>query len=149
MGRAAMIALLAVTCALPAFGETNREIDAEYPSIAGHWSFQSETYDGCAFGGTAYFSPPTDTTEIACDLTARQNCVAYEWIVRQSCVAKRSENRLVVESKIEEFLAGEASPAYWPDNFVLTIESGDRMTGVLVSHGTHATEFVRTAEGIS
>jgi len=124
--------------------------DVDEPTtIHGHWSFQSETYEGCAFGGTAYFGPPNGTSVIRCELTARQSCVEVEWVVRQSCTATRTGDRLIVESQIEEFLVGEPSTLYWPDNFVLKIRSEDQMTGRLISHGSHPTVFVRRDAGVS
>jgi len=64
-------------------------------------------------------------------------------------VAERAGDQLTITSRIEEFLEGEPTPNYWPDNFELTIESGTRMTGDLISHGVYASEFARPAEGIS
>ncbi|MEO0467304.1 MAG: hypothetical protein AAF216_12245 [Pseudomonadota bacterium] len=143
-----MILGLAVSLPFSANGEAEPTGDP-LAMISGHWAFQSETYDGCNFGGTAYFAPDEHEGELRCELTARQTCIAYEWVVRQSCTARLSDNRLVVESEIEEFLVGEPSPSYWPDNFILKIRSSERMTGVLVSHGSHPTEFVRQTPGVS
>lgn len=139
----------ALVVALPALADA--DLDAGGPNIFGTWSFKSWTYDGCDFGGTARFTPGEEAGLHSCELTARQSCPAYdlEWVVRQSCTARQSDDRLTVTSRIEEFLVGEPTPEYWPDNFVLTIRSSNRMTGSLVSHGTHATEFVRDAGGIS
>lgn len=124
--------------------------DVDEPiSIHGHWSFQSETYDGCAFGGTAYFNAPNGTSVVSCELTARQSCVEVEWVVRQSCTATRTGDRLIIDSQIEEFLVGEPSTLYWPDNFILKIRSDDRMAGRLISHGSHPTVFVRREAGVS
>lgn len=148
----ALAALLAGALTVPALAEApaNPQADAEY-DITGSWNFRSFTSDSCDFGGVARLGLPDDAGTYPCELTARQVCPPHdvEWVVRQSCVASRTENRLVIRSTIEEFLVGEPTPAYWPDNFVLSIMSDDRMTGSLVSHGSHASEFTRQVEGIS
>lgn len=120
-------------------------------SITGAWNFRSYTGDACEFGGVAHLRTPDATGAYPCELTARQVCPLnnVEWVVRQSCVANRTDNRLIIRSTIEEFIVGEPTPAYWPDNFVLKIQSSNRMTGSLVSHGSHASEFTRQVEGIS
>ena len=144
----ASLAAAAVLTAPAALADAELEADT---NVFGNWTFKSWTYDGCDFGGTAHFSPGEEASLHACELTARQSCPAFglEWVVRQSCTARQSGERLTITSTIEEFLVGEPTAAYWPDNFVLTIRSPNRMTGSLVSHGTHATEFVRSAGGIS
>lgn len=145
MKRAGLFVLLAALAVLPA----GADVEPDRPSILGSWSFKSWTYDDCDFGGVARFTPGEAPSRYRCELTARQACMEVTWVVRQSCVADRTGDRLTIRSSIEEFLQGEPTPLYWPDNFVLTIQSSDRMTGTLVSHGSHPSEFVRTAEGIS
>lgn len=145
------LASLAAALLLTAPGHADTRPEPGETSIFGNWNFKSWTYDDCEFGGTAWFAPGEEDGLHACELTARQYCPAFnlEWVVRQSCTARQSGQRLTITSQIEEFLVGEPTPRYWPDNFVLTIRSPDRMTGSLVSHGTHATEFVRDAGGVS
>lgn len=120
-------------------------------TIVGSWNFRSFTNDACDFGGVMHLQAPDATGAYPCELTARQVCPVndVEWVVRQSCIANRTDNRLVIRSTIEEFVVGEPTPSYWPDNFILKIRPGDLMTGSLISHGTHASEFTRQVEGIS
>ncbi|MEO0785646.1 MAG: hypothetical protein AAFY10_08085 [Pseudomonadota bacterium] len=147
----ALAALLAcLTCPAVAEGPPIEDSAVRH-SITGSWTFKSYTGDACDFGGVARLSNPTSDGVYDCELTARQVCpvVGVEWVVRQSCIANRTDDRLIIRSTIEEFIVGEPTPAYWPDNFVLKIRSGDLMTGSLVSHGSHASEFTRQIEGIS
>ena len=148
--RRALLSTMLLLSAPLALADDQVPPDVDGPTnIHGHWSFQSETYQGCAFSGTAYFNAPNGTSVVSCELTARQSCVEVEWVVRQSCTATRTGDRLTIESQIEEFLVGEPSTLYWPDNFVLKIRSEDQMTGRLISHGSHPTVFVRRDAGVS
>lgn len=151
-----MIRLLALLAGLIVISASARaEAPAPYGdgaySIVGSWSFRSYTDDACDFGGVAHLRAPDESGAYPCELTARQVCPAWnvEWVVRQSCIANRTDDRLVIRSTIEEFIVGEPTPSYWPDNFILKIRPGDLMTGSLISHGTHASEFTRQVEGIS
>lgn len=139
---------LAVLFGAPALADSAEGTNAD---IVGNWAFQSNTYDGCDFGGVASLTPAEEPNMYECELTARQACpvLNIEWVVRQSCIAERNGDRLTIRSRIEEFLVGEPTESYWPDNFVLTVRSSGHMTGSLVSHGVHPTEFVRQSEGIS
>lgn len=118
-------------------------------SVLGSWSFVAQTYDNCEFSGIAHLRPGDSDTLHACELTARQACPDVTYVVRQSCQAQRSSGQLIISSRIEEFLEGPPSKGYWPDNFILTIKTENRMIGALLSHGSHAAEFRRMAEGTS
>ncbi len=119
------------------------------PGLAGHWTFRSWTYDTCSFDGVAMFRPTSEPGLFDCELTARQSCPDVQWTVRQSCKARQTGNRVTVTSKIEAFLEGPATDSYWPDNFILTLQSPERMSGSLVSHGVHPSEFTRSTGAIS
>ncbi len=125
------------------------DVSPDEVSVIGSWSFVANTYDNCEFTGVAHLTPGTSPDLHACELTARQACTDITYVVRQSCTAKRSGGQLIINSEIEEFLEGPPTPGYWPDNFILTIKSETRMIGALLSHGSHAAEFRRMAEGIS
>ncbi|MEM7767467.1 MAG: hypothetical protein AAF253_08265 [Pseudomonadota bacterium] len=117
---------------------------APAPQLAGSWTFKSWTYDTCTFGGVATFRTTSEPGTYACELTARQECPSVQWTVRQSCTARRTDNRVTVTAQVEEFLEGPETDQYWPDNFILTLHSNKRMTGSLVSHGVHPSEFTRS-----
>lgn len=140
---AALAALL--IAALPAAAS---ELD-EKTSALGSWSFIAKTADACEFTGIAHLTEGETPDIHTCELTARQACPDLTYVVRQSCRARRSGDQLIISSQIEEFLEGEPTSLYWPDNFILTIESENRMIGALLSHGSHAAEFRRMAEGVS
>lgn len=120
-------------------------------NIAGHWSFNARIQTECTFGGTAVLtSSGVDTYSV--DLTARQSCVSLEedYLVRQECVGRQFGNQLSVRCKIAEFLNGFESPYYYSDNFTLTIASGARMHGALISAGNASpAEWTRSEGGIS
>lgn len=147
--RAALLALGLMAAAPLASADLGSDEMTSRPIIAGNWVFKSFTYDACEFGGIARLTPSGEENTFTCELTARQTCPNIEWVVRQSCVAHRTGDQLVIRSEIEEFITGPETDSYWPDNFILKIHDGSRMTGSLVSHGSHATEFTRQAEGIS
>ncbi|MEM0987046.1 MAG: hypothetical protein AAGJ32_12440 [Pseudomonadota bacterium] len=140
--------LVALFLVLP-FGGIAFADGAPSPQLAGNWSFKSWTYDDCSFGGVARFQPTEEPGVFTCELTARQECPSVSWTVRQSCVARRTDDRVMVTSAIEEFIEGPATDSYWPDNFVLTMHSSQRMTGSLVSHGVHPSAFTRDAGATS
>ena len=123
--------------------------DLERTDLSGAWVFQSWTHDGCDFGGTAHLGRKSEDGSYPCELVANQVCAGMTWRVRQSCTARQSGGQLLINSQIVEFLEGEATDSYWPDNFILTIRSHNRMNGSLLSHGVHASEFRRDEGGIS
>ncbi|MEL6861343.1 MAG: hypothetical protein AAGL11_05855 [Pseudomonadota bacterium] len=138
-----IIPLLAL-CALgaPAWAEAN---------IAGHWTFSANIQQDCSFGGTAHLEKTGETT-FEGELTATQSCVSLpeDYVVRQDCSASKLGNQLSVRCRIVEFINGFDSAYYYPDNFTLTIESGARMHGALVSAGSaNPAEWTRAEGGIS
>ncbi len=145
------LALVVAGLATPIFaaGDEGGQSEPPGPSIAGQWMFTSWTDDACAFRGTAHLSATRTPQLYDCELTAHQVCPSVTWRVRQSCTARRVGDQLIINSRIEEFLEGEPTEAYWPDNFILSIHSDNRMTGSLLSHGSHASEFTRTEGGTS
>lgn len=140
---------LLIAAMLAVMPTARADLEAGSADISGNWTFKSYTYDACEFGGVVSLIPTEEDGTYTCELTARQFCPNIEWVVRQSCVAKRTDDRLVIQSQIEEFVSGPATVSYWPDNFILKIHSGNRMTGTLISHGSHASEFTRETGGIS
>lgn len=135
-------ALLAALIALPAAADTN---------IAGHWTFSANIEADCEFGGQAFLER-TGENKFEGEVTARQSCTVLEedYLVRQKCAASQLGNQLSVRCSIVEFLSGNDTAFYYPDNFTLTIESAVRMHGALVSSGmAKPAEWVRAERGIS
>lgn len=118
-------------------------------NIAGEWTFVANTGPECTFSGSALLTPTDEPGRFDCELTAIQVCSVETWQVRQTCLAYRSGDEVVIASEIVEFVEGGPSQAYRPDNFKLTIKSADRMKGVLISWGYHTAEFLRTEGSIS
>lgn len=117
--------------------------------IDGTWAFQAWTNEDCSFTGNATLGISDESGNPAtCELTARQVCSTREWIVRQTCTAKRSGKRLAIKARIVEFIS-EPSDSYLPDDFLLTIDSSNRMFGALHSYGIHKAEWTRELGDIS
>ena len=134
--------LLTFLSALPAAADAN---------VAGHWTFTANLEADCEFGGQAFLERTGDNT-FKGEVTARQSCTMLEedYLVRQACDASQLGNQLSVRCRIVEFLSGNESAFYYPDNFTLTIESAVRMHGALVSSGmAKPAEWVRAERGIS
>lgn len=139
----ATLAVLALA-ALPA------RADDMASSLSGSWSFTARVPEPCTFSGIAVLTPTGDAGIYGCELTAHQSCSGdIIFTVRQSCRARRTGNQVSISSTIVEFLEGEPTPFYLPDNFTLSLTSPRRMAGALVSSGSYAAEFVRSEEGVS
>ena len=140
--RIMVLALLAILGALPAAAEYN---------IAGHWTFSANLQAECEFDGQAYLER-TGEDRFSGEVTARQSCTNLEedYLVRQECSASQLGNQLSVRCRIVEFVSGNDTVFYHPDNFTLTIESALRMHGALVSSGmAKPAEWIRAERGIS
>jgi hypothetical protein len=118
------------------------------PDISGNWTFIAKVEPGCTFTGLASFTPQPDG-QFACALTARQVCTDLTFEVRQSCTLRRTGNQLSITSTIEEFIEGEPTDLYFPDNFALTIQSENRLFGALISISSYPAEFLRDMRGVS
>lgn len=118
--------------------------------ITGNWTFIANVEAPCELTGVAQLSATEDPQRYGCELTARQVCGdSIRFTVRQSCSAVRTGEQLSIQSNIEEFIEGEPTPFYFPDNFALTINSDSRMSGALVSSSTYRAVFIRSIEGVS
>lgn len=145
----ALAAGVSAAFSVPALSQA--EDDSRYvaANIAGEWSFIANTGPECQFTGNALLTATEDPRQYACELTAYQVCSTETWQVRQSCTAFRDGDEVVINSRIEEFIQGEAGPSYRRDNFKLTIISSDKMIGSLVSWGYHSAVFMRSEGTIS
>ena len=143
----AALAGLAGTAFVPALAIADEA--ASLPDISGDWTFVANVDPVCTFSGTALLTKTDDPTRYGCELTAIQVCDAETWQVRQSCQATTIGDELVISSQIEEFVQGEQTGAYRPDNFKLKIKSADHMRGVLISWGAHIAEFRRSDGAMS
>jgi len=143
--RLLILVLFVSTLALP---PTWAETDA---NIAGRWTFTAKLRIDCSFSGTASLQHDGNG-KYSGELTARQSCASLEqdYLVRQNCTASKFGNQLSVRCQIAEFINGFESGSYYPDNFTLTIASGKRMHGALLSAGdANPAEWKRTEGGIS
>lgn len=121
---------------------------------AGQWSFTADIAEGCTFTGLARLTGVSDNDgRYRGQLTARQSCDLLEedFIVAQDCVASRvGKTQLSVRCTIREFLSGQPTPYYLPDNFVLTFDGPARMHGALVSSGApKPAEWRRAESGVA
>jgi hypothetical protein len=121
--------------------------------ILGVWSFQTKPYrDGeCLMTGTMSLAPHKEKGQYTCELTAVEVCTLWgRSVVRQSCQARRFGDQVSIRSTIVEMLESKSEGLeYIPDNFTLTVQSGKRMFGALVSAVTAPAEFKRNNEGVS
>jgi hypothetical protein len=151
--RAVLAALvIALAAGLPAAANKGKG-SADKSDVLGNWSFQTRPYrEGqCIMTGTMYLSPHPDEGLYNCELTAVEMCSMWgRSVVRQSCEARRFGDQVSIRSTIEEMIETKAPEMlYVPDNFTLTIQSPERMFGVLVSAVTAPVEFRRANDGIS
>ena len=108
----------------------------------------------CTFDGTAFIGEALEGG-IACELTAHQSCPVIgqdeevAWTVRQVCTIEREGDQVLLRSEIREFLNGNYSDSYLPDNFILTIKNGQLMEGELVSYAAHPARWTRDEGPIS
>ena len=121
------------------------------PVLTGTWVFEADLNEACTFDGQARLMPTETKGEYGCELTARQDCPAIDvtYVVEQSCRASVEEGVLTVRSEIRNFLQGEPSAFYTPDNFQLRIESESRMDGVLVGADIYPAVWQRADGAIS
>lgn len=137
-----------ITFSAVALSATAQEVD-----LSGTWSVAT-SLKPCTLTGKATLSPPTEDTmnsDYACELTMRQACPnAYEVTVRQSCRVRNIRGQVTVQSSIEEFVQGEFSAGYAPDNFRLTIQSEEELYGVQIDrYGSLSATWTRASGSIS
>ena len=113
--------------------------DAEEIDLSGTWNFTAKLRIACEFTGQATLAPADDTseTDYACEMTARQYCptLGIDYTVNQTCKVRNTRGQVWVQATIKEFLKGEDTGSYYPDNFNLSVQSSSEMTGALVSAG--------------
>ncbi len=149
-----MIRALGLATALAASPAAAQEGAAD---ISGTWAFRADIGLGCTFNGEARLTRPSEKgAPYGCELTAEQICTApddtivIDFVVRQTCVAERSGDRLEIVSTIDTFVRGAPTPAYFPDDFTLAIKSGERMSGFLISgQSADPAEFYRPNGAVS
>lgn len=148
-----VITSLAVAGAITLLGNT-AQAQSKNADITGNWTFKSELDINCTFDGTAFIGEDIDGG-LYCELTAHQSCPVPgsdetdSWTVRQTCQVKRDGNMLEVRATIEEFLDGNYSETYRPDDFYLWIRNKDLMEGYLYSWTATPAKWTREKGPIS
>lgn len=143
-----MIRTILLTGAVALAGGTAAIAQANNSDIHGNWTFEAELDQACSFDGTAYIGEALDGGT-ACELTALQYCPdpsggeAVSWRVRQTCTIQRKGDQLLIRSEIQEFLDGNFSDTYRPDNWMLEVVNDNLMEGRLVSYASHPARWVR------
>lgn len=139
------VAIFFTTC-LFALSASSQESD-----LTGTWNFTANLRIPCEFSGQATLSPNQDRTEsdYSCEMTARQYCPSFDidYTVHQTCKVRNTRGQVWVQATIKEFLKGEDSGSYYPDNFNLSIQSDSEMTGALISAGNARPAVWRRTEG--
>ncbi len=151
--RLAIFAAIATCLALLTPGAHASDGDTDSVDILGNWTFQTKPYrEGqCVMTGTMRLTPSPQSGLYECELTAVEVCSMWgRSVVLQQCKARRTDSQLSIRSEIDQFLESKLEGLiYVPDNFALTIQSGNGMYGSLVSAATAPAIFVRAEEGIS
>lgn len=144
IGRAALSCAVLAALVMPTAGAQS----VLPPNLAGLWSFEADVQSFCTFNGQARLIPTEDPATFDCELTAQQECssVDVRYVVEQSCTVEIEDNVAIVQSRIENFLEGEPTSNYVPDNFQLLIRSESHLEGILVGVGAYPAEW-RRAEG--
>ena len=125
-------------------------VSAEETDLSGTWNFTANIRF-CEFTGQATLTPNEDkrVSDYSCELTARQYCPEFEidYTVHQTCRVRNTRDQVWVQATIKEFLRGENTGSYYPDNFNLSVQSHSEMTGALVSAGNVRSAVWRRADG--
>ncbi len=123
---------------------------AEESDLSGTWNF-SAVIDFCDFTGQAKLTPNQDrsTSDYSCEMTARQYCpeLNIDYTVNQTCKVRNTRGQVWIQATIKEFLRGQDTGNYYPDNFNLSVQSSSEMTGALVSAGNARPAIWRRADG--
>lgn len=124
---------------------------ADEVDISGTWNFAAKLRIPCEFTGKVRLSPSPDTTrtDFTCEMTARQYCpdLNIDYTVRQSCRVRNTRGQVWVQATIEEFLKGEDTGSYYPDNFNLSVHSENEMIGALISAGNSSPAIWTRSDG--
>lgn len=142
---------LALACGLFLSGAAMAD-EASVPDVFGQWSFSTAPYhDGtCALTGTAFITPGEEEGQHAVELTAYEQCVMDDQPSQatQSCIGFQTGRQLSIRCEVEDVISLAApGVVYYPDNFLLTIDSSNRMFGALYSVANATAEFTRN-EGL-
>ena len=133
-----------------AFAFGNALAHADETDLSGTWNFAANI-QFCEFTGQATLVPNQDksVSDYSCELTARQYCPEFDidYTVHQTCRVRNTRDQVWVQATIKEFLRGEDTGNYYPDNFNLSVQSNSEMTGALISAGNARTAVWRRADG--
>ncbi len=149
MPRTVLAACLFGLIALPAQAQDARTA-MRAVDISGDWGFSTTApfHSGdCHITGDAEIRRAPGGGYI-CEIKAEQRCLSGRVIhSRQSCTASQDGDQLLILSTIES--VEPASRAYYPDNFILTIQDASQMDGMLESIVDAPVTFFRRHGGIS
>jgi hypothetical protein len=136
----AMVVAVFAASAAPAIARPVASPNITGATIAGNWAFETEVYaGGCRMSGVMTIRPDARGKHV-CTFETRESCPDIVASAKQSCIATRTGNQLVVKSTV---LSVIPKVGYDPDNFELTIKSSARMTGMMRSNYSAPVEFFR------
>ena len=129
--------------AQPSFAQQSSENPGATADITGRWSFLSDpTYPGCSLSGEVFISSTPDENRFTCTVVANDVCPGvWSYRAEETCVAERDGDQLTIASRVLQVKPSTGN--YLPDDFAVTIISGSRMTGDLVSALVTDVEFFR------
>lgn len=151
--RIILAAALALSFGFATQASAQRRAPPPAPVITGAWTFQTAPYDGdsdgrsCTMKGSMTIVQGRNGGDLTCTFTAVETCPFGEWTAEQTCTAKRTGETLEITSAVRRVTPSTVN--YAPDNWRLTIRTGDLMIGELRSADIANVQFRRGPANIS
>lgn len=118
--------------------------------ILGPWQFKTPVYaETCTLSGSMMIAAGKRPNAYVCRFTAVETCQDWKVTSEQTCTATRQGDTLAISSAIVSLRPKQPDGWYWPDNFVLRVESAQRMSGKLDSATIAPATFWRASPAIS
>ena len=120
--------------------------DLTYADVTGSWVFETGPYNSgtCQMNGRMRIEPAGEDGKRQCTFTTFETCPGLSAEVNQACVAREEGGQLAIVSRIVSIEDQQPMRyGYAPDDWLLTIHSGDEMTGTLESASRATVIFTR------
>ncbi len=142
----ALIGSSAMSFSTPSFAD-----DLAAHDISGSWVFETGKYNqgACHITGIMTIAPSDVPRQYTCEFTTFEKCTGVTGLygeIEQVCTLRVQGNQAAFVSQISNI--AEQRPYaydYAPDDWRLTIQSGDEMTGTLESASRAYVKFMRKA----
>jgi hypothetical protein len=106
---------------------------AQTQSLAGAWTFRAVFEEiGCSISGEATLTATRADNVYDVAMTATETCRTGSYQpVGQQCIARRTQDRVAIRCIIVSIEPGRP---YLPDDFELTVQDANLMTGLLTAN---------------